>query len=199
MEKLVDKHILFDRDAWSDGQMQSKLWLAKSLEDLLIQKQRPQIPTLWILGGWYGLFGQILLIRDRLDIGRVMSIDIDPQATQRAPVLNNKWVCEGRFESLEMDCDHLDFYELGVSESDVIINTSCEHFASRRWWENIPTDVLIALQSTNMQHATHVNTVTSVEKFRASVPEMKNVLFQDTLKISYPDWCFERYMLIGSK
>ncbi|MGE0631227.1 MAG: hypothetical protein AB7O96_02375 [Pseudobdellovibrionaceae bacterium] len=191
--------IEINRDAWSDGQMGSKIWLAETLESFGPQFfNEPQ--RIWILGGWYGLLGQVLFVRERLNIARITSIDIDPDVRERARAVNNRWECQGRFHAVAADCNYLSYENSSYGEKpNLVINTSCEHFDNMKWWKRIPEDTWVVLQSTNMEHESHINRSFSIEQFQSQFPEMKQVIYAQTLKFEYPGFKFERYMLIGKK
>ena len=50
-------HIYINSEAFSSGQISSKLWLCEQLENIPFDK--PQI--IWIYGGWYGILSFLLL------------------------------------------------------------------------------------------------------------------------------------------
>lgn len=195
MEKIIE----VSRDAWSDGQMRSKLWLAESLE--IFKSQYFGDPQrIWILGGWYGLLSQILFVRGKMNIEKVVSFDIDPSVKDYALAMNNQWDIEGRFQAFTEDCNRLNYQEQKYgSRPTLIFNTSCEHFDGLEWWNNIPQNTWVVLQSTNMEHATHIRPSASLEDFKNQFPEMKTIIAAKTLKVEYPSFHFERYMLIGKK
>ena len=69
-------------DAWSSGQIGSKLWLCQELEKLPALENRPQ--TVWILGGWEGTLGFLMLARGKIPIEKLRSFDLDPESTRAA-------------------------------------------------------------------------------------------------------------------
>jgi hypothetical protein len=187
-------------DAFSDGQVGSKLWLCEELERLA-----PRLPwknpAIWVLGGWYGLLPFLLLSRGRFEARSIRSFDIDRAATEAANHLNKNWeIQDWKFRAWTRDADHLDFESAEYGDvPDVIVNTSCEHFGSIRWWENIPAGRLVALQSTDMPQEGHVNRVESIEEMLSKYQPIDTVLFKGVREFRYPDWSFRRYMIIGYK
>jgi hypothetical protein len=176
-------------DAWSQGQVHSKLWLLEELEPLA--KSNPEI---WILGGWYGMLAFMLFTRGNLQPRRVTSFDIDPEANKVAEMVNNSWAFDPiLFTTKSADCTKLDF---SSGKPDIIVNTSCEHFSSA-WAQNLPKGILVAIQSTNMSHEEHLFKAESLEHFKSQYPILKKIFYSGQKDFRYPNLIFSRYMLIG--
>ncbi len=179
--------------ALNKNQMASKRWLVDSLADYA----PGPIGTAWVLGGWYGVMAGLLLADKRLAIGRVLSIDLDPDCVEIAECLNRRHVAEGRFLAVTADMHGLDYDapEIGATP-DLIVNTSCEHldpFAG--WYAPLPSGVLLALQSNDMfDEPVHTNCVADLDAFRAQAT-MRDELYGGALKLKR----YTRFMLIGRK
>ncbi len=187
-------------DAWSDGQVASKIWLCQKVEETLSHKNEQSV-TIWIYGSWYGTLAYLLLSRERLKIKKICCFDIDKNANRIAAKILNHWTLQDvQIEIYNQDCQeitpHSSYY--ANSEPDLIINTSCEHMRNYTWWEQIPTGTMFALQSTNMVHPTHINCVRSLEEFQ-NLMKPSLLFVADEKKFSYPSLKFSRYMLIGEK
>ena len=78
-------------DAWSSGQIGSKIWLCEELEHLLMPDQPL---TIWILGGWYGILSFLLLSRGTLPIEQIRSFDIDETCEAIADNINKLWLID---------------------------------------------------------------------------------------------------------
>jgi len=189
------------RDAWSSGQVSSKIWLCQQLERLAESEQLPA-QVIWILGGWHGVLSFLLLSRERFPIAHIRSFDADPRQERTADLLNENWVWNGwRFKAQTADANQLDYHSADLWTSrqpDLVINTSSEHFDSREWFERIPLGTLVAIQSNDMAIEEHVNCVRSVEELRAKF-EMSQVYYSGDLRFEYPDLAFTRFMLIGRR
>lgn len=185
-----------DHDAFSSGQIGSKLWMCEELEKLrVLEKQK-----IWILGGWHGMSAFLLLSRNRFPVSSIRSFDIDPAAEKIANTLLEYWVWkQWTFRAFTADCNHLvyDDERYGMSPT-MVINTSTEHFSSRRWYDAIPPGTLTVLQSNNMPHRDHHSCYDSLDGFSEDFP-MRECLFKGKLDFSYPTWGFSRYMIIGYK
>src|SRR5215475_9686669 len=70
--------------AFNHKQVACKMWA----RDALLAHLGPRFPTVWILGGWYGVLAAILLDDPRFAIGHIRSIDLDPAVAPVASMLN---------------------------------------------------------------------------------------------------------------
>ncbi len=123
---------------------------------------------LWIVGGWYGVLPALLFADDRLSIGRIESIDIDPAVAVVARSLNEPQVADGRFAARTADMYALD-YAAASGGPDLVINTSCEHIADLPGWlALIPRGTRVLLQSNDyFAESQHVNSHASLDEFAA--------------------------------
>lgn len=206
--------------ALNKNQMASKRWLLDALHATALggppaaagtpSPRRAGVPhfgTVYVLGGWYGVLGAMLLADARFDIGRVLSIDLDSGCVEIAEFLNRRHVAAGRFGAIVADMLEID-YAAGASPSDddsegapdlapdLVVNTSCEHldpFAD--WYDRVPAGALLALQSNDMfAEPVHTNCVADLAAFRAQAP-MAEELYAGALKLRR----YTRFMLIGRK
>lgn len=192
MAQPVMKQILnVDKDAFSSGQIGSKIWLCEELEQLF-----ETIDSVWIYGGWYGISAFLLQSRGNINIGQIRSYDLDPQCEEVADMINENWVIDNwKFKAKTQDCNLLD---LDWNGPDLVINTSTEHFESLDWWNAIPKGTTVALQGNNMPHEEHHIHSNSLDDFIKSYP-VDTLLFRGQKEFVYPTWKFTRFMLIGVK
>ena len=172
------------KDVFRENQLESKSWLVKQL-----QHWDTDLGIVYICGGWYGVLSSMLFI-SKLPINRIYSYDIDPFSTQIANDINSfKHI--NRFMAITEDIHNLDY-----NKCDTIINTSCEHITNfSDWYDNIPDNKLLVLQSNNMSDwHEHVNCIESLEEFKQQC-YISNLLYSGELNFDN----FTRYMLIGRK
>jgi hypothetical protein len=180
---------MFNTDAFSNGQIDSKLWLCRELEKL-----RWQSNLTHIYGGWYSVLAFLLLSREQFKVDRIESFDIDPACESVADMINNNWVIKNwQFKAHTADCDFVD-----KTQPDLIINTSSEHFDSMLWFNTIPEGKRVIVQGNNMPHDDHVVYSDSLESFIDTYP-LSTLLYSGKIDFHYPDWSFTRYMIIGVK
>lgn len=177
-------------DAFSHGQIKSKLWLCENLEPLL--KLSPKIV---ILGSWYNVLGFMLKCRNPSHI--ITGIDIDSQAIDVANRITDYWKIEN--QSVNNLCGRADDIK---GEYDVVINCSSEHMDTTSWFDNIKPGTLVCIQSSDITDPQEPwiikNPSESLGSFRDKYP-LKKLMFLDALKIDYGSWGYQRFMLIGIK
>lgn len=181
-------------DAFSVGQLASKLWLVDVLKQYLDMRDIVVIQACW--------FGQLApLISDR--VHRIYGIDADPEAIQLSeefcqPEIENQWTFKGvvadinliDWSDVELDIDG----ELVEVKPDVIINTSTEHM-SPEWYDSVPEGTFLALQGNSDPTLDgHVNAHDTYEEWSEQFP-METVCEWGSLK--FPTYA--RYMKIGQK
>jgi hypothetical protein len=178
-----------NKDAFSSGQVGSKIWLCEELERLSWHSG-----LTYIYGGWYGITAFLLLSRGKFKVDKIRSLDLDPQCEAVADMINENWVWQDwKFKAFTQDCNN---YE--GQYGDLIINTSTEHFDSMEWFNRIPKGTRVVLQGNNMPHEDHHIHSESLSGFIASYP-LSQLLYTGEKEFVYPDWRFTRFMLIGIK
>ena len=189
----------FDMRAFSSGQVQSKLWLCRELEELFVGEPL----RIWLLGGWYGLAPFLMMSREKLQIETIRSFDLDEEAVEISKNLNKAFLARDfRFfahvqdvSQLEYHADRLDTTTYGALPN-LVINTSVEHFENTEWWDKIPGGFWVALQCTNLPHEQHSAPVENLAEMSRQFP-LKRVDFSGELDIEGEK--FKRFMLIGEK
>lgn len=182
------------RDAFSSGQISSKLWLCRELEK--IPFSGPQI--VWLYGGWHATTAMLLLSREILPIKYIRSFDIDPEYETIANNLLENWVWDSnKFKAITHDCNNIPPYKFGEFP-DIVINTSTEHFESNKWFTDIKRGTTVVFHSNNMPHEDHVISYNSVDEF-ATDYKLSVTHYKGSLDFVYPTWSFSRYMIIGVK
>jgi hypothetical protein len=176
-------------DAFWSGQLKSKEWLIDNLDFVVhpyINKTKLSVD---IHGGWVGVLAS-MLFQSNLNISTIRSIDIDPSCEPIATMMNKGEEMEGRFKAITGDMCTV------RSDSDIIINTSCEHITQDQydlWLSGLPHNSLLVLQSNNYDIEEHVRTANSLEHFK----EQSNIkiLWQGQLELPL----YTRYMIIGKQ
>lgn len=193
---MHNKTIPIDVDAFSSGQIASKMWLCDELEKLAL----PEPLNIWVYGGWHGVMSFLLLSRNNIDIHTIRSFDIDPNCHLVADALNENWVWQQwKFKAFTADCNAIDLPTVIYGPiPNLIINTSTEHMHSMQWYDKIPTGMITVLQSNNMQHDHHDPGNCNLDDFDKTYP-MQNTKFLGQLNFDYATWNFSRYMKIGIK
>lgn len=190
-------------DSFSSNQVLSKTALLNAVDrfDILTKES-----TVVIWGGWYG---SILIPNLSPKVKKVISLDLDPLPLQIAK--NRLFPSYSNIEYINDDC--FAKYRNQYLETNLIINTSCEHMQPMKEWKwfgagamsgDIDTSIFrspkladecyFAFQSNNMFGIEgHINCVNSIDEFIDQLPERAEVLYQEEVE----DTRGTRYMLVG--
>ena len=189
----------------SSGQLKSKTWLI----DVLKEKKLLKLGNVFFCAGWYGILPYILLHDKEFSINQLFNFEKDPLSVRVSEDFNRKFVKNGwKFKASLKDIFELNYHSarfntlkangeaqaLTVSP-DTIINTSCEHIDPfSKWWNRLPKEKLIILQSNNFfHHKEHINCVSSVKEFKEQAP--LDLLYEGERDLGQ----YKRFMLIGYK
>lgn len=171
-------------DAFWSGQLKSKEWLIDCLDEHVHFAS-----SIDIHGGWVGVLAS-MLFQSNIPITTIRSIDIDPHCKHVADEMNRIEQNQGRFRAVIHDmCDIR-------SDSDIVINTSCEHITQDQydlWLSGLRHNSLVVLQSNNYNIPEHVRPAMSLEQF-IEQSSLSNILYKGELKLPM----YTRYMIIGT-
>lgn len=177
-------------DAFWSGQLKSKEWLIDALE-MAVHPQvdcvMPKPFAIDIHGGWVGVLAS-MLFQSRIPVATIRSIDIDPTCEPIATMMNKKEEIEGKFRAVTSDMCTI------RSDSDIIINTSCEHITQDQfdlWKSGIPNNSLLVLQSNDYNIPEHVRIAANLEEFKKQCDI--NVKWAGKLELPL----YTRFMVIG--
>jgi hypothetical protein len=187
-------NLRIDGDAFSAGQIKSKIWAAQELEKVVAQlKVEPLRIT--ILGGWYALLHFILQLRNNVKIEYCRSYDIDASACVSANIINNAWEIDNwQFRSFPKDANLCTYDD----STNLVINTSTEHFDSSMWFDKIPAGTLCLFQGNDLVIDDHVTRPNNLDHFRSLWP-LTTELFAGSKFFEFDDAPYTRYMIIGIK
>lgn len=189
---------LYPKDAFSLGQMVSKIWL---LNVLRVHKYNEKCNTTAILGSWIGSL--VPLLHNNFSIQRIYGFDMDPVAITQSEILNTRYVEDSwKFKGVVADVSmlttgNLEFQtggELINVSPDWVINTSCEHMDTH-WFDTANDDQLIIMQTNNSpDFAGHVNVCKDMQEVEQKYP-LSDVLYSGELVTPV----YTRFMQIGYK
>ena len=180
--------MLVNKDSFSNGQIDSKLWLCEELERLEWSSN-----LTYIYAGWYGITSFLLLSRGKFQVNKIRSLDLDPSCQPVADMINENWVFkEWKFKAFTQDCNNFE-----GQYGDLVINTSTEHFDSMEWFSRLPKGTRVILQGNNMPHDDHFVHSATLDDF-VNIYPLSSIAYQGQKEFVYPEWSFTRYMLIGT-
>jgi len=192
-------------DAYSRGQVQSKIWLATELNKIKLNN-----PNVLILAGWFGQ----LVNYFNFEYNKIRIVDIDKEACGFSDIIFNlDKLGDFKVKAVYQDIRSLlvqkngfvfpveDFFSKKVHEEkflpNLIINTSAEHMDDA-WYNQIrfkelESDPVVVIQSNNLFDVPeHINCVHSVDHMTKRFP-MREVLYSGELQLKG----YKRFMLIG--
>ena len=171
-------------DSFSPNQFKSKERLIKLIRDQLILRTDSEIV---IFGGWYGS----ILIPAFKEVKRITLIDKDKDVIS---IAKNRLF--NHYKNVDFICDDVFNWapdSSRIKNTDLIINTSCEHMPSMKKLE-LDTNAYFAFTSNNMYDIEgHINCVSSIEEFKWQLPNNAKVLKEDRIV----DDRGTRFLLIG--
>jgi len=191
-------------DSFSDNQFASKTALLDAVNNV-VELDKDSTVVIW--GSWYG---SILIPNLAPKVKKVVCIDLDntPLQIAKNSLFNNykniDYICGDLFEK------HRNVY----FDTNLIINTSCEHMPPMKDWKWFQKGALstdsetmrmfaspkfsdncyFVFQSNNMDYIEdHVNCIYSLEEFKSQLPERAEVLYEEEVA----DTRGTRFMLVG--
>lgn len=171
-------------DAFWSGQLKSKEWLITNL-----RKHVKTVVSVDIHGGWVGTLASMLFQSD-IVCTTIRSIDIDPSCEPIANMMNKGEEMVGKFRAVTADMCTV------RSDTDVVINTSCEHITQDQydlWLSGMPHNSLLVLQGNDYNIPEHVRTAKDLEEFKTQCG-LSRVLWAGELELPL----YKRFMVIGN-
>ena len=88
-------------DAFTQGQLRSKLWLLKHLRDI-------NLGTVFICAGWYGTLARAMFENERVHFDKIRSFDVDEKCVEVADMINKQWNKDNwEFKALHLSLIHI--------------------------------------------------------------------------------------------
>ena len=191
-----------------ERQQLSKEWLVEKLNAYkhpFRNKMKSDSLSIIILCSWYGLLAYKLIEKFKLKkINRIHCVDYDPKVKRIANRLYRKIDNENLKNGVltlikHWERDIVDMPEKELKNSEILINTSCEHLNQQTIYDIIDkTDrgTLIVLQSNNYHKIQeHINTVKDLQEF---VSQYQSRLIN--IEMHEKDFLeYKRFMILGLK
>lgn len=190
--------------SFSHGQITSKIWLCEELE-----KYCKLNDNLYILGGWHNILGFMFSVRKPNFFKRIHNIDIDSEVIEIADKICDTWINQLYTNSHIINtCADSNEYELQLNNvTDIVINCSVEHFKTNDWFNKLPTNTLVCVQSSDIKDK---DVIESVDTWQQNQPNsdlatflnrfpVSEYLYVGTKTFEYPDYGYNRFMMIGKK
>jgi hypothetical protein len=203
MEDIFDTSfdsIINPYESFSHGLVASKLWLCEKLENV-IDNENIVNPSLNILASWDNLLTFMLLTRRPKFYGVVNAYDVDSKSTTNANKICDYWKFEyPKVYNHTKDINTLDFSNTG-SES-IFINCSVDQLDNTSWYDIIPDDRLVCLQTTDLPTSITEWQIKQSYSDKAAFTDsyrVRRLIYCESLDINYGHLKFKRHMMIGIK
>ena len=199
LDRAFDSNI--PKDSVSKGQLASKSWLIKELNNYI----QDDVAGIAVMGCWVGILVQFVFDtfhNKHLSIERMYGFDIDPDIIAVAEKLNRHLLQDSwSFKGVVADVNMMNTANMKFETSgelihfipEIVINTSCEHMGNE-WFNTANKDQLIIMQTNNFERAHgHINCCQSIEHMQAMYP----ITTVYSGKMIMPG--YTRFMQIGTK
>lgn len=165
----------------------SKYWLMRELN-----KIRPQISTAYVLGSWYGNMALFLTRYKHPQVNQIINVEPNLEFLSTSKRVLDRFGADN-VEYVKQDANDLTYEN--IDSNSVVINTSLTDMQGRKWFDNIPTGTLIALQARDHDPGFKFDSPQDiVTKF-----VMDHVLYAGSLNLQDPETQYTRFMVIGQK
>jgi len=180
VSEIYPERVLDFVKSYSENQIAAKSWLTEHLKLHTITQTTGR--EIWILGSWYGTV-LVPMIRSVLTDPTIHLVDYDQDSL---------YIAKRIHPHIETHCLDVTF-DLPPLETDIIINTSCEHMYPM---SEIPMKGLCFYQSNNFKiDPAHINCVHSVDELANQSGIERPEKY--TMPFHKYDNEHERYMVIG--
>jgi len=187
-------------ESFSHGLISSKIWLCDELEKAMHNRGMVN-PAVNILGSWHNTLAFMMIVRKPKYYGVFNCYDLDSNSIDVANKICDTWKYEyPKVYNHVADASKINFTATG-SES-IFINCSVDQFEGVEWYDKIPDNRLVCLQTTNLNVGHSLweikQSVDSIVEFTERY-KVSTLLYSEQKKIEYSGLSYIRYMMIGIK
>jgi predicted RNA methylase len=167
--------------------IKSKVWLLSKLARIA-----PEVGTIYVLGSWYGNLGVLLALDPVIRYKKLINVEKNKKFLQASERIQDH-VGMANTECMLTDANDLDYRQL--NNDGVVINTSLTGMQGQAWFDRIPEDTLVVLQSRDHDPGDAVHSTQDIiDRF-----PLKEIIYDGELKLQDPETQYTRYMVIGIK
>jgi hypothetical protein len=183
-------------ESFYHGLITSKLWLCEELEKHVQGK-----PNVKILGSWHNVMAFMLIVRNPYLYNQIDGYDKDRDAVNVADQICNTWkeIEQPRVTNHVADASQIDF---SFDTNTIYINCSVDQFNDTSWYNTIPINNIVCLQTTTLplDHSHwEINQETKSMDELLDRYKISQVLYSGTRQMPFRDTTYDRLMVIGIK
>jgi hypothetical protein len=165
----------------------SKVWLLDQLARIA-----PQVGTIYVLGSWYGNLGVLLALDPVIKYKQLINVETNLSMLDTSQSILDH-VGAKNVKYMLKDANDLDYQQLG--DDGVVVNTSLTDMEGQTWFNNIPSDTLVAMQSRDHDPGNEAHSTQDIiDRFPLS-----EIVYDGELQLADPETEYTRYMVIGIK
>jgi hypothetical protein len=186
-------------ESFYHGLIKSKIWLCEELE-IVMYSEFIKNPTLHVLGCWDNLMAFMLLTRKPEFYSTVYGYDINPEAINTANRVCDMWLYEK--PHVYNRVQDVNDYDYSSHTNSVFINCSIDQMDSNKWYETVPDNSIVCIQTTNM---TDPDFPWYIKQTTGSLDELINkfnftkLIYSGEKHIQFQKDGYKRFMIIGCK
>ena len=186
-------------ESFYHGLIKSKIWLCEELE-IVMYSEFIKNPTLHVLGCWDNLMAFMLLTRKPEFYSTVYGYDINPEAINTANRVCDMWLYEK--PHVYNRVQDVNDYDYSSHTNSVFINCSIDQMDSNKWYETVPDNSIVCIQTTNM---TDPDFPWYIKQTTGSLDELINkfnftkLIYSGEKNIQFQKDGYKRFMIIGCK
>lgn len=186
-------------ESFYHGLIKSKIWLCEELE-IVMYSEFIKNPTLHVLGCWDNLMAFMLLTRKPEFYSTVYGYDINPEAINTANRVCDMWLYEK--PHVYNRVQDVNDYDYSSHTNSIFINCSIDQMDSNKWYETVPDNSIVCIQTTNM---TDPDFPWYIKQTTGSLDELINkfnftkLIYSGEKHIQFQKDGYKRFMIIGCK
>lgn len=187
LKEITHRNEFTFQDSIAPDLIESKIWLAQTLKKFGLD----DFNTIYVLGSWYGNMCYIL-DRCKINCNKIINIDLNQTYLDVSSKVMKNLNLDTEVIHLNLDVNEINYKMLG--KNGLIINTSINDILKDDWFENIPSNTLVALQTRNRDKDLGAN----LKKFDQTY-KLSKTLFLSQITTENTEGKYQRYMKIGFK
>lgn len=165
----------------------SKYWLMQELN-----KVKPNISTMYVLGAWYGNLSLFLHLYKKPQVDQIVNIETNSKFLNTSKHILDQFGANN-VDYVLKDANKFDYQN--IDKNSAVVNTSLTDMLGRAWFDNIPSGVTVVLQARDHDPGEKFSGPNDiVKKF-----PLTKILYSGGLDLQDPETEYTRFMVIGIK
>jgi hypothetical protein len=197
--KMTNSNKFDPHESFYHGLIKSKLWLCEELE-IAMYNEFIKEPSLHILGCWDNLMAFMLLTRKPEFYNTVHGYDIDPEAINTANRVCDMWKYES--PKVHNHIQDVNDYDFSKCDNSIFINCSIDQMDSNEWYDSVPDNSLVCIQTTNMVNPDfpwYIKQTTESLDALINKFNFTKLIYSGHKHIQFQKDGYKRFMIIGCK